>query len=222
MPFDLTNPIDTPPTGYNNSDPDLFLGPGGALYCVYRTYDIERTVERLYYRASLDGVHWGGATMFLEHASGGDQTYLVSPSVVYKDGWFYMWTSNHFALELRTGQSLTALGEVIHCMFSAVGNWYHNDVIWYNNDFRAVIQNGVLGLRYAESYDGITWSVAPANFLGLGAAGQWDDTWIYRATFTPTTTGYDLWYSARGTGATTAYRFGRTQMTVTPWTYVPF
>lgn len=227
VPGGLTNPIDTQDPGWAFSDPHLFLGPGGALYCAYRMYGPNIAGapqgEKIYYRKSPDGVHWSDRVLFLQRSGEAIAKGLISPSIIYKNGRFWVYTSNNLVLELRRGETLEALGDPVKLDFGLSSSipMYHNDEIYYNGKFRAVIQESVNDLRYAESFDGVKWSIS-APFLKTGAPGQWDDTWMYRASFTPTPTGYDLWYSARGTGALTAFRFARVPMKVAPMDYVPF
>ncbi len=225
-PPGISNPLDLPSSDNSAlSDPHLFVGPNNTLYVIYREYGLNSSgqkFEALYYRTSTDGVHWSARTTFLQSSGTVDYNHLTSPSAVYKDGVFYLWDTDSFRMELRMGSSLETLGAAQWCDFGPEPiSKYHHDEIYYNGKFRSVIQEITEALRYAESYDGIHWSISP-RFLDLGSPGTWDDIWMYRATFTPTPTGYDLWYSARGTGAETAFRFGRTKMVVTPWTYVPF
>ncbi len=40
-----------------------------------------------------------------------------------------------------------------------------------------------------------TWGVGGIPVLGVGAPGAWDSGEIYRSTFLPTDTGFDLWYN---------------------------
>lgn len=226
-PGGLTNPLDTQDPGWAFSDPHLFAGPDGQLFCAYRMYGGNAAGgprgEKIFYRTSRDGVEWSDRVLFLQKSGGKRTNGLISPSILYKDGLFWVYTSNAMVLELRRGETLETLGDPVRLDFgwkNAVRK-YHHDEIYYNGKFRAVIQESVNGLRYGESFDGVRWSLS-APFLQTGAAGQWDDTWIYRASFTPTPTGYDLWYSARGAGAPTAFRFARVPMNVSPMDYVPF
>jgi hypothetical protein len=219
MPPGVSNPIEVPDATWTSSDPELFVGPTGQLYCIWRDYQSVNGTdsERLYYEASLDGVKWSDRTLFLETSATSWRVY--SPSAMYKDGLFYVWTTNDDnRMELRTGQYLTALSVPTLCSFDHVFEPYHNSVRYFSGRFAAVIQNkGVSELRYAESSDGINWTIGASALLGLGAKGQWDDLWMYRADFAPNGLGgYDLWYSARGSAYPTAFRFGRTTIALNP------
>jgi hypothetical protein len=144
---------------------------------------------------------------------------MYSPSAMFKDGLFYVWTTNDDnEMELRKGDSLEKLGSPVVCVFNHAFAPYHNSIRYFGGRLAAVIQNkGVSELRYAESLDGVHWTIGASALLGLGAKGQWDDKWMYRADFTENGKGgYDLWYSARSNAYPTAFQFGRTTITLNP------
>jgi hypothetical protein len=222
MPAGISNPIEAPDANWISSDPELFAGPDGQLICVWRDYNADYGAtkidsERLYYKVSSDGVHWSGRTLFL--STSGTSWHVFSPSVVYREKQFNIWTTNgNNILELRTGKSLTDLSDPVQCTFNHSFTAYHNSVRYFGNMFVAVIQNrSVSELRFAESWDGIHWAIGASPMLRLGPSGHWDDLWMYRADFAPNGSGgFDLWYSARGSAFPTAFRFGRTTITLNP------
>lgn len=220
MPGGIKNPIEVPDKGWTSSDPELFVGPGDELYCIWRDY--QRAAggvdnERLYYQSSPDGIHWKKRHLFLE--SSATSWRLYSPSAMFKDGIFYVWTTNDDNnMELRRGDSLELLGGSVICVLDHAFAPYHNSIRYFAGRYAAVIQDkGVSELRYAESLNGIYWTLGASSLLKLGTKGQWDDYWMYRADFAPDGKGgYDLWYSARGSAYTTAFRFGRTSIKLNP------
>ena len=228
VPPGLTNPV-IPPSGTGgvyNSDPDLTF-VDGILYMMYRVSNQAGNPEALYVVQSIDGVNWSAPVEVLRGAG----TMIVSPAIVHRDGVYHMWSiasiTPRWRTEYRTAPSIygpwSAPTECVMPMPDPKIDMWHVDVIDHRGRFVAIFSSsdrnqsgsGTNGkLFYAESFDGKQWNMAPTPFLEQGTAGQWDDDKLYRSSAVPTSTGYDLYYSAFGSDGD--WRIGRTQVTVTP------
>jgi hypothetical protein len=229
VPPGVTNPIVAAPGGgYINNDPDLLLGPDGLLYLFWGTYDATGSpMVDIYYITSSDGVNWSGSTSIMSSAT----NTIMSPTIVWHAGMWYMWVISNTGGNfdgyplLYTGINLGSLTGPIICpidtryYLTTVASPWHLEVRWNPSggffDMVYVALNAPAGLYWLRSYDGVNWAmVGTTPFLTKGTTGHFDATELYRSTFQPNGSNYDLWYSAEA--ATGYWEVGYTLVTITP------
>lgn len=229
-PPGITNPLaDAPPDGHH-SDPELVFHDG-TLYCFYRTSIPGATDgmrERIMLTSSTNGTTWSTPVLLFGSNS---NARLLSPSVLYWRGGWHMWLVNGLD---------SPEGRLTHCTASSpFGPWskprecvmpslpgrslWHLGIRERSGQLHALISDMVRGgtpsgaegrLHLAASYDGEHWAITPTPVLNRGTAGAWDAFKLYRATMTPTPSGWDVWYSAMSSDETT-WKIGRTTLPLT-------
>ena len=201
VPAGLTNPIDSPSSGFL-PDPCLVMD-GGTMWCIYAGSKA---------KWSTDGVTWSARqTITFTNAAGGSK---LSPSVIKEDGAFHYWCvdslSSPNALYRGTGTSPAAYGDLTAC--TLVGGPVGRD-LWHVS-VRA-IRGGYVGafvyvdmdvsgrnavLHLATSPDGAIWNVGIEPLLAPDPSIPWVGASIYRACIVPTDGAGGiwgrLWYSA--------------------------
>lgn len=227
-PAGVTNPIEAPPGGSAyNSDTHLLEGPDGRLYCFWRRYDPNATgaEEKIYYRASTDGVGWSDKQLAVSNAQ--STRRLVSPAIVCEGGTWHLWavdivpspnTVVHMTATSPTGPwsapavctGITSLSgrEPWHLDVHRIGSEY---VMLYMDVTLDGSDGGVL--YRAVSRDGVAFTQDADPFLGP-VKGRWDAL-LYRSCLLPATikgkAGYEVWYSS----AAPSYKVGRTTAIIT-------
>lgn len=225
VPSGLTNPVVAAPGGSAfNADGDIVVD-GSTMYLFYlQSSGVGGGTDRCYLRSSTDGVTWGSATELFT----GTYASLLSFAVV-KDGstwrmWYVDSTTSPNKLYVRTASAATGTwSAATECTITVPSgrDLWHLDVVKVSGGFHAFIctctadVSGTAGaLHFATSTDGAAWTMDQAAFLLPTGGSAWDGSIVYRASGTPISGGYDLWYSARS--ASNAWRIGRTTVTINP------
>jgi hypothetical protein len=214
VPAGLTNPIDPEPSPHHNADTELLYGQDGVLYCYY--IQVEASTVRVMVRSSTDGVSWGGET---ELFSGTNTN--ASPTVVWDGAQYRMYyvdySASPYTLKYRTCATPAGTWSAeIACTVSGTpaGNEiWHIDIHKRGGAWHGFfnLYSGEHPIYFGTSTDGVSWTLGAEELLGAGAAGAWDDGWLYRACAVATDYGYDLWYS--GNSDPTNWVVGRTGRT---------
>lgn len=224
-PPGLTNPIVAAPSAPSfNADPELILGQDNSLYCYYMVSD-GSTFNKCYVKKSTDGVTWGTPTLVVSEA----YRALGSEAVIWDGSKYVMWyvdgSASPYKVYRRTCTTPdgTWSAKTQVTMTAPIGrDIWHLSAVYDGSSYHAFITLADQGssatnttLIYASSADGLTWVLDAQNLLGPGGAGTWDAGEIYRSCAIKTTSGFDLWYSARNQNVSpTIWHIGRT--TVTP------
>lgn len=211
-PLGVKNPLAQPPIeGYNN-DPDMIYNCGtDQLWVFFLEGGAGTTHVRL--TTSSDGVNWTKSKILFSVPD----FQVLSPSVVLKDGTFYMWSVNaasmgciarNTTVEIRTSVDGESWSDPKTVNVSQP-DWviWHLDVryILSKNEYWMLFPAYPSGsncydtvLFYARSADGRNWVTYDGVAVGKGVNHSWDAGKIYRATFLfdPGTEKIRIWYSA--------------------------
>lgn len=208
VPDGLINPVSV---GF---DPDITM-VGNRMYVISQGFIVTW---------SDDGITWEPYKYLFNQLTG-----EVSPSIIFENGVYRMWT-----IQKRTGQRYRALHRTatdINGPWSAPEeilmpndiladrDLWHLDVVKHDGLYYSVVSEASEGtsgsgsrLYMATSNDGYVWSVSGEPILDKGMQEKWDDAQIYRSCIIPRGSGstltFDLYYSARKTSG--AWRIGKT------------
>lgn len=203
VPNGLSNPIEvTPGVGYNSDTELVYDNTSNKLYCFYR-YTNNSSVDTIKIRSSEDGVNWSGSSELFSTSF----AQALAPSVVFDGSQWIMFTcTNGGALQRRTATSPSGTwSTVTSCTLSSKPSgltpWHSSVVFDSNGFFYAFVAEQWDDLYLLVSDDGITFQCAPTPLLQNGGSG-WDSGNLYRACALTKGTGFDLWYSARGSDGT--------------------
>ena len=217
VPAGLTNPIDSPTSGFY-PDPCLVM-VGNTLWCIYASNKA---------KSSTDGVTWSARqTITFGDGAGGTK---LSPSVLKVDDTFHYWSVDTAAapnvLYHGTGASPIVYGNLTAC--TLIGGPVGRD-LWhvamrqvaggYVGAFTYCdlnISGANAALHLASSPDGINWDVGVQPLLAPDVSVPWASGSVYRACLVPTdgTGGIwgRLWYSVNS--ATSGWRCAYTQLRI--------
>lgn len=229
-PGGLTNPIDTPTSGYN-SDNEIMLDHDGTMFVFWRT--VNGNDEDVYYRTSTDGVTWSSKTLSLRVTTDGTGAACISPSITWDAGaqqWVMFYVDQFTTgattpiLQKRTCSTLTGTWSAATAGAIAAPNFrtgaaqylWHIDVVWHAGFYHALVMaqgSGGAGksLSIAVSDNGTTWQTSTKTLMyhsGSGS-GRWDDQ-PYRGCLVPLVDGRWRIYHG-GTSGTNVWRIGMTE-----------
>lgn len=229
-PPGIVNPLYPAPAAPGfQSDPDLIYDPVANQLIMVHRRTLDTVGHTLFINRSSDGIHW----TLPAHDSGIPTVpQQVSPALcrVSATDWrlfaydkdsrrIWMWTA--------TNPDGTWKGpyQTVGAGFSGPLWAWHLEVRYIDGLFYALIDRGPLylggpdGYRWATSRDGMTWSLAAADFKAKPATG-WDAGELYRATFTAHENGTDfrVWYSAHSDATPQVWGVGliHTPRSITP------
>lgn len=213
VPSGLVNPLDDAPgSPQYNSDTDIVWAQG-KLWVIWRYVDTVSQVEQLYFRSSGDGISWGPKTLLYQSTF--SESRLVSPSLIFEDGFWTMW-----AIDVRvspfklvrlqtTGSDLSRdeWGSAQTCTLpgKAGRDHWHIGIRRVGDKFLGLLNDCTVGssgsngdLYVMESVDGLTWSRTNTPLIQRPVASEFDN--LYRATFIPEfengILGLRIWFSA--------------------------
>ncbi len=204
VPPGVTNPLEPEPNGHND-DVDLLLVDGTmVMYYNETNTDGNTYAKRL---TSTNGVDWTEAeTVFIV------PNYVMSPTIVYDGSQYIMWyvrspigcSSPYQDLSMRTSADGIVWGPEQPAVFHHPGRvLWHQDVQIVDGEYVMLFISHPDGtdcnasqLYYATSADGLDWVANPTPLL-TPRAGSWDDSNIYRTSFTLEGGFLRVWYSAR-------------------------
>ena len=207
VPPGLTNPlVPNPPDGHH-CDTDV-VRVGDELFVYYMLGGTSVHTSFLQLMRSSDGVNWSGPTTVLTHPD-----YLVSPTFLDLEGQVHCWyvasagcSASSSTVHRRSSTdgigwgaeqdvSMSLPGQVIwHVDIQQTPDGYAMVCAAYPEDASC----GATSLYFAESTDGLVWSVDPRPLLTPNPFG-WDNSCIYRSTFLKEDETLSIWYSSRNT-----------------------
>jgi len=227
VPPGVTNPLRPGAAGGYNSDPDILFAEGQlrAYYCWAAGPGGDDTSRVLTF-SSEDGVNWSDTTQVLKAPN-----YLVSPTLLVEDSTFMMWyvkTENCWSDTSTVHRRLSSDGfnwgseETVSLSLDGWVTW-HLDVqpidsgyVMLVAAYREELSCESTALFWAQSSDGLIWSMSSTPLLQAGSSG-WDEDLIYRSSFLVEDDTCRIWYSARRTDGVTGAEFwhvGYTQGTL--------
>jgi hypothetical protein len=215
VPPGLANPVAVASNG-TLADATIVYDPRGDELWLYYLNDVPGAAgtnqEYLLRITSKDGVHWDSPRVLL----GASDFRLTSPSIVNLGATYHLWN-----VEAGAAGCASTSTRVLHRISQDGVVWSTpeivdlsaaNYVVWHLNVSKVAQTNeliiadtayptgsgcGFTRLFYANSWDGVVWSV-PAALLSPGQS--WDSWSIYRSSLV-----YDhaqselrIWYSAQG------------------------
>lgn len=205
VPAGLTNPvIPYPGSGYYNADPNLFMSPDGRMCMVWKASMGAAKETRL--TTSRDGVTWSSSVLLFS-----DSFENVSPTVLYDNGVYRMWTVQHHTdpnvMFLRTATAPEGPWSApVACTITGapgVQPW-HMDIKRVGQQYHCVMQMEWTGtwpnsLLFGKSNDGLAWEFANFPLIPPGITPQ---SAFYKPAILPKITpqglAYDMWYSEMG------------------------
>lgn len=228
VPDGLTNPLyPAPPEPGFNSDTHLIHDPvTDELVLTFRT-TLDNSHHDFYVVRSSDGVTWPAERPTALVIPPGDETQLVSPSMVRLGATDWrIWALGRSSRRMFMWTATAAEGPYSG-PYATVGpgtggprwNW-HLDVQRFDGTYYATIDRGPLylgnpdGTTPLTSLDGMHWRLA-SDILQTGPEGAWDSSELYRsslATHPDDPTKFRLWYSSRGPGSPSVWGTGYTEV----------
>lgn len=217
VPSGLTNPIASAPTGGYNNDPDLLL-VGSTMVMYYgRTFDASHGSTgnyrtELMRTTSTNGTTWSTPSVVLSQSN-----YVMSPTVIYESGTYYLWyvqssagcPSSSQTMYLRSSTDGINWGSASTVSFSNLSALpFEMDIVKDGSTYKMLLAAydsgsscGFTSLYYATSTNRTSWTVNTDPVLRATSVG-WDNAQIYRSTFTAAGSLLRIWYSGRHTQAT--------------------
>lgn len=206
-PVGLTNPLDlTPTVGYNSDTHLVYREDTNTMEIWWRHFDDTTNTPRLYRRTSTDGINWTAKEQITNLMPLQD-TYLLSPTIIFEDGKYKMWYCGGQINYLESnGDTVHSWGNTtkksINFSTLNVIAW-HLDVIKTDLGYEYLIQGYINGvgdnnstdLYYVlEKNDGTFTSLK--KILSRSSNTQAIDyRSIYRSSFIKTNNRYYIYYS---------------------------
>ena len=199
IPDGLENPLAFKPSsgGYNSDTHLVYRADTNTLECWYRRIYTGVQKEEFFRRTSTDGVNW--ATEESCFISEGSITQNLSPSIIFEEGKYKMWTcSNSTTIhyyEGITGKDFSKIRDIILPVGSP--SVWHQDVIHTANGYEMLNYNNNGTLHYCKSDDNITYSKPVLILEKTNNANDWDGENLYRSSFFIKDGYYYIFYSGR-------------------------
>lgn len=214
-PPGVENPVSGLPPTFNNyahySDGHLLM-KGDVMELWFRHnggQDPARNADndgaRILRIVSSDGIHWSEPEEMIPKQG---RKPLLSPAVIWEDGFYTMWYSSHDGKLYRVTSpdgSVWSQQEATDLAYPGYKVW-HQDIIrtdlGYEIVFCAKDQDGLNDnlqhqeLFYAMSEDGMHWTDPVKIISANEAEGALDNNSIYRASLVKTSDGYRIYYGA--------------------------
>ncbi len=193
------NPVapnpNTSSTAYFQSDPDMLL-VNNRMYIYYRTSIKSSNQTTLNYITSVDGRNWTAPQSAGITQNG---NYFASPSVVYQNGFFYLFYVDTIAQTVHRLSSATGTGNWAGdtVVLSFPYAWHVNIIPYQNHYLMLMVEKkptNKSSLYYFYSENMLNWTLG-GQILSPSATG-WDSTNIYRSAFIIDGTRFRVWYSA--------------------------
>lgn len=195
-----TDPVLRYGTGWESngiSAPSVYHDVGAGLWKMWYAGKVWNGVYNIGYATSPDGITWtkyAGNPVLRPSATGGDDTSVVSPHVLYRAGVYHMWYAGRgdnnqiFYATSPDGITWTKHGEPVLTLggdftwdngeIAAPAVLYTNSRydMWYQGYSRGTLQRYI---GHAWSTDGINWTKDPLNpVVGL-EPNTWDTYSVY-------------------------------------------
>lgn len=191
------------------SDPDLIFGLDDSLWAFWR-YSFGSTDE-IRVRSSYDGINWSEDidTIFSSSSVQWNTPAAIIDSDTNGASYYKTYFMYDFRVYYRTATSpRDAWSDTIPCTVSGLpcDSIWNIDVRKFHGKYYMLISLHTAAPRYGqchlcESEDGDSWTCSSEPFLQRGVSGQWDDNYIYRASFMPFLADgevkFKVWYSGQ-------------------------
>ena len=199
IPDGLENPLAFKPStgGYNSDTHLVYRTDTNTLECWYRRIYTGVQKEELFRRTSTDGVNW--TTEESCFISEGSITQNLSPSIIFEEGKYKMWTcSNSTTIryyEGITGKDFSKIRDIIFT-YGSTAVW-HQDVIHTANGYEMLNYNNNGTLHYCKSDDNISYSKPVLILEKTNNADDWCSQNLYRSSFFIKDGYYYIFYSGQ-------------------------
>lgn len=199
IPVGLENPLAFKPSsgGYNSDTHLVYRADTNTLECWYRRIYTGVQKEEFFRRTSTDGVNW--ATEESCFISEGSITQNLSPSIIFEEGKYKMWTcSNSTTIhyyEGITGKDFSKIRDIILPVGST--SVWHQDIIHTANGYEMLNYNNNGTLHYCKSDDNITYSKPVLILEKTNNANDWCGQNLYRSSFFIKDGYYYIFYSGQ-------------------------
>ena len=199
VPVGLENPLAFKPSsgGYNSDTHLVYRADTNTLECWYRRIYTGVQKEEFFRRTSTDGVNW--ATEESCFISEGSITQNLSPSIIFEEGKYKMWTcSNSTTIhyyEGITGKDFSKIRDIILPVGSP--SVWHQDVIHTANGYEMLNYNNNGTLHYCKSDDNITYSKPVLILEKTNNDNDWCGQNLYRSSFFIKDGYYYIFYSGQ-------------------------
>ncbi len=214
VPTGLTNPLVAKPTGGFNNDPALVLVGSTMRMYFGQTFDSQHGANSNYHTdvrlmTSTNGTSWTSPQTVLTLAN-----YVMSSTVIYDGSMYYLWyvtspngcpSSTQTMYVLQSSDGITWTGQTAVSIPNLPDVPFEMDVHQEGSTYRMLIAAypssttcGWTSIYYAESSDRVHWTPRLDPMLRATAVG-WDNTQVYRPTFTGSGSFLRIWYPARHT-----------------------
>lgn len=216
-PIGFKNPLEPVPENHvnykiYNSDTELvYNSDTNTLECWWRFYNAIDLDVIIYRKTTKDGVHWSDKEQLL--ISPDMKFDFLSPSVLYEDGIYKMWSVNQtagFALEYRESKDAKNWSDVRKIDFQYEDpdwrNW-HLDVIHTPKGYEISMSGSDKKIRghnnmsvyYSYSPDNVHYTVARPMLNPQVGKNAWDNQGHYRSSLVYSGGKYYLFYSGLDT-----------------------
>lgn len=209
VPTGLTNPIVPYPGATNHyADTDLLIWTNGTAYLYYTYYTTNS--DSVLLMSSTDATNWSASSNLFSLYRASTFT-VASPAVVWNGTNLVMiYTSTNNVIHRRTASDpagpWSEPSELSMPILTGAYKYWHQDM-YYDGAYYYLLEHSEsnYGLFLLRSTNSINWYNVSHGVLLAGRAGQWD-TQLYRGTFVPSSSGFDLWY---GGVSNSVFKVGR-------------
>ena len=209
QPLDPIVPFEYPDKQYNSDTHLVYRKDLDVLECYWRQVDNIKRIDRIFKRTTTDGVHWSDRQLVLESDARIDG--ILSPSILYEDGKYKMWTVNYFGeypilyRESTDGFHWSAPKEIYLKYPSDKLRSWHLDVIHTKKGYEILVvafyhghRHRDMNLYYTSSKDNENYSECITVLKPSRTKNAWDNRGIYRSSFFIEDHTYYVYYSGIG------------------------
>lgn len=209
QPLDPPIPFNRPDKQYNSDTHLVYRKDLNVLECYWRQVDNLTHTDRIFKRTTTDGIHWTGRRLVLESDARTDG--ILSPSILYEDGRYKMWTVNYtdrypiLYRESADGFHWSAPVKIqLQYPSDHLRSW-HLDVIHTKRGYEILVVAFFKGHRHREMNLYYTFSKDNQNYAKCTTVlkpsrekNAWDNRGIYRSSFFKEGGSYYVYYSGIG------------------------
>ena len=192
---------------YHFSDAALvYNNKNNELECWYR-YSKNGVIDQIYRRRSKDGIIWTKRELLLDHQNCKPKDMLMSPSIIWKDNKYLMWTvaASPFRVEYRESQDGFNWSNPITTELNLPKNIqpWHVEVKLIDNNFEMLLNcmdNQVKESNYrflmcSKSVNGLLWDNFEPSIQRSSDRSKWNGKMIYRSSFIKIKENYIVYYA---------------------------
>lgn len=207
--LDPVVPFEHPDKQYNSDTHLVYRKDLNVLECYWRQVDNIRRIDRIFKRTTTDGKNWSDRQLVLESDARIDG--ILSPSILYEDGKYKMWTVNYVGeypilyRESTDGFHWSTPREIYFQYPSERLRSWHLDVIHTENGYEVLVvafyrghRHRDMNLYYTSSKDNQNYAPCTAILKPSGNKSAWDNRGIYRSSFFIEDGSYYVYYSGIG------------------------